>query len=108
MAFLVAFLIFFFGCGVFIFPFVFTHDKNKPLAKRFITAILATAFFAGIFGGCLFIDTTRDDNNWNDGYCPDCGTHWVFKGGTRYKFSTEYYYECENCHTVIETSHIMR
>lgn len=106
--FLIPFFIFFFVCGVFVFPFVFLHDEDKSLIKRLITAILTTTIFASIFGGCFFVEDVRDTNNWNNGYCPNCGIHWSFKGGTRYRTTTEYYYECENCHTVIETSHIMR
>ena len=108
MLFLIAFIIWFCIGGIFFFPFVFMYDEDKPLIKRLISAIFITALFASIFGGCNYIEATRDNDNWNDGYCFNCGTHWTFKGGTRYKFTTEYYYECENCHTVIETSHIMR
>lgn len=105
--FLIPFCIFFFACGVFVFPF-FLQDGNKPLIKRLVTAILATTIFAGIFGGGFYIEEVRDNNNWNNGYCPNCGIHWTFSGGSRYRSSVKYYYTCENCYTVIETSHIMR
>lgn len=105
---IIAFLLLFFVCGIFIFPFVFSYDEDKPLIKRLITSILATTIFVGIFGGCLYLERARYDNDWNNGYCPTCGIHWSFKSGSHYRTTTKYFYECENCHNVIETSRAMR
>lgn len=56
----------------------------------------------------LFISVKVDKNIWNNGVCPTCGQAWEFRCVTQGAGNNHtYYYECENCKTIIE-QHILR
>ena len=40
----------------------------------------------------------HQDEIWNNGICPKCGSHWEFKGGDKRGSDHTYYYSCENGH----------
>lgn len=73
-----------------------------------ISGIIFGVIFATIVFVCLFITAKTDKNTWNDGVCPTCGQAWEFRCVTQGAGNNHtYYYECGNCHSVIE-QHILR
>lgn len=96
------FFIFFGSTG---FLFALAYCKSW---KGIVLAVLVSIIISTLVGYAGLVEDNRNEKNWNNGYCPTCGIHWTFSGGSHYRSNIEYYYTCENCHTVIETSHIMK
>lgn len=46
-----------------------------------------------------------DQNSWNDGHCPVCGTAWRYEQAVGHRFSTGYIYVCDKCGNHIEISY---
>ena len=74
--------------------------------------VLSGIFFGVVFATIIFICSITlvkaDKKTWNDGVCPTCGQVWEFKCvAAGYKNYRTYYYECDNCHSVI-AQHILK
>lgn len=73
-----------------------------------LSGVIFGVVFATIAFFCLVITAKGDNNTWNNGICPTCGQAWEFKCATRSYYNIKtFYYECENCKTVIE-QHMLR
>lgn len=71
-------------------------------------SVIFGVVFATITFVCLIITVKTDKEVWNNGVCPTCGQAWEFKCATQGSGNNHtYYYECGNCHSVIE-QHILR
>lgn len=75
--------------------------------NNFGRGVLSGFFFGVVFATiifiCLITTVKADKEAWNDGVCPTCGQAWEFKFATQgYGNNHTYYYECDNCHLVIE------
>lgn len=74
--------------------------------NNFGRGVLSGIFFGVVFATivfiCLITTVKADKKAWNDGVCPTCGQTWEFKCVAGYKNYRTYYYECDNCHSVIE------
>lgn len=76
-----------------------------------ITSILASLSVVValllIFGLMVFIAVTnynKDENKYNNGVCSVCEGHYHFVAVDR----GYYYYQCDNCESVIEVRHLMK
>lgn len=65
--------------------------------------VIGGIIFVTLIYGAIFLDHHIDNNVWNNGYCPNCGKAWIFKGGsTGYGAQGhEYYYSCDDCRSTI-------
>ncbi len=43
-----------------------------------------------------------ENNEWNDGHCPVCGSEWRYVEAVGHRYSTAYIYVCDKCNTHIE------
>lgn len=78
------------------------HDN---IVLGVISGVIFGVIFATVIFICLFITARTDKNTWNNGVCPTCGQAWEFKCATQGVGNNHtYYYECENCKTIIEQS----
>ena len=66
-----------------------------------ISIIFATSFLIGFL---LYCGAKANQDEWNGGLCPNCQTAWRFSGGSHYRNTTYYYYVCDNCGKIIETT----
>lgn len=53
----------------------------------------------------IFFCYKCDKDDWNDGYCPNCGTSWRYEQAVGHRFSTGYIYVCDKCGNHIEISY---
>lgn len=76
---------------------------NNDIGLGVISGVIFGVVFATIVFVCLVITVKTDKEAWNNGVCPTCGQTWEFKCATQgYGNNHTYYYECNNCHLVIE------
>lgn len=81
---------------------------NNDITLGVISGIVFGVVFATIIFVCLLITVETDKNIWNNGVCPTCGQAWEFRCVTQGAGNNHtYYYECENCKTIIE-QHTLR
>lgn len=81
---------------------------DNDFGRGVISGVIFGVVFATIAFVCLIITVKTDKEAWDNGVCPTCGQAWEFKCATQgiNNYRT-YYYECDNCHSVIE-QHILR
>ena len=78
---------------------------NNDIGLGVISGVIFGVVFATVIFICLFVTARIDKNTWNNGVCPTCGQAWEFKCATQGVGNNHtYYYECENCKTIIEQS----
>lgn len=99
------------GCGIFFiglfFALICTVGIENTIVKIIVTIILAIVFSSLLVGVC-YLEDKADKDNWNNGICSQCGGSLDFKNASRYKGRTTYFWECEECGYIIETTKNMR
>lgn len=76
---------------------------NIEGVKGIIIGIIVTLAFGLIFGGGLYLEDEVKTEKWNNGYCPDCNTHWIPCGASDRALGSKHkYYYCEKCYKEIE------
>ena len=82
-----------------------TSGMKDGWKRVVVSIILAVAIGFGI-GGLLTLEHMADVDSWNNGHCKECNGEWhlvdVEKG--RNNGSTRYYWECEECYNLINTT----
>jgi hypothetical protein len=101
--FFISFLFFFLIIGGFFGAIMWVRDEEKPIGIRLIKTLSIMLAIGIIFGGLFTLDTLGKEEMWNGGKCPSCNVKWDFEGASKSRFgSTTRYYECPQCHDVIE------
>lgn len=80
-----------------------TKTKMKHIIKFALATVVITAFCAGEFT----LNEFEEQKIWNNGICT-CGGEYKFINGSRYRNTTTYYYECDNCGDVLELQRHMK
>lgn len=78
----------------------------KGLCRFFWTVIIAI-MIGTIFAGGFTLGAVEEERIWNDGYC-NCGGEWEFRNAARSRNVTRYYWECNSCKSIIETTYNFR
>jgi hypothetical protein len=86
-----------------------TTEMRDGWKKNLVTIILALAIGFGI-SGLLCLEEQANAKVWNNGHCEECGGEWHLAGTTksRNNGSTRYYWECEECNNLIDTTRNFR
>lgn len=86
-----------------------TVEMREGWLRKVITVILALAIGFGI-SGLLCLEEQANVKAWNNGHCEECGGEWHLAGTTksRNNGSTRYYWECEECNNLIDTTRNFR
>lgn len=74
--------------------------------QRLLIALVFTSLGLLMAFG-INLEHSSDIKNYNDGVC-SCGGHYEFVNASRWRSSTTYYYECDICGHVLETSSAMK
>ena len=90
--------------GLFFMPVVMIRNDDKPFWLRFLKALFITLLIGTLIGSALYFDWAGDESEWNDGKC-ECGGNWNLFDITDYRNNTTYYYQCEECEKLFESSH---
>ena len=94
--------------GVFM-ALLLTNGMKDGWKRNVVTIIIALAIGFGI-GGLLTLEEQANVKTWNNGHCEECGGEWHLAGVTksRNNSSTRYYWECEECNNLIDTTRNFR
>ena len=100
---IICFIVLFISVGAFFGLMVTSLMENtESKVKKWIVGIITAILVSGAITAALVADRKADIKQWNNGVCPQCGELWEFKGATRHKTSTRYYYSCDKDQIVIE------
>jgi formate dehydrogenase maturation protein FdhE len=82
-----------------------TTEMRDGWKKNLVTIVLALAIGFGI-SGLMTLEHQANVETWNDGYCEECGGEWhlVDVVKSRTNGGTRYYWECEDCYNLIDTT----
>lgn len=87
----------FLSIGMSLFGAIFTVDiKNTKI--RIIVAIIISLVLGFGLATVMMKKEAHQNEIWNNGICPKCGSCWEFKSGDKRGSSHTYYYSCENGH----------
>lgn len=82
---------------------IFFNTDNTPIVKRVCMIIIIPLLIAVSLAGLCTLDEKGNEQEWNDGQCPSCNVAWDFEGAAKSRNGwTTYYYECPQCHDIIE------
>lgn len=82
--------------------FMFTSGIRKKIARIIYTIIIAIGIGCAI-SGMMVLEEHTDIEQWNNGYCVNCGHEYKFANAEHRKNSgTIYYWYCDDCGKVIE------
>lgn len=88
--------------GAFVGLLVGCHCEKHPAIKGIIVAFAVGLVMAGI----NYLECKIEQEKWNNGYC-ECGNAWEFCNGDDERFgSTNYYWKCDECGSIIELNNI--
>ena len=84
-------------------------EMREGWLRKLVTVILALAIGFGI-SGLLCLEEQANVKAWNNGHCEECGGELHLAGTTksRNNGSTRYYWECEECNNLIDTTRNFR
>lgn len=100
---IVCYIFFFMTIGAFFgWMVVSLMENTKSKVKKWIVGIITAILVSGAITAALVADRKADIKQWNNGVCPQCGELWEFKGATKYKNHTSYFYSCDKDQIVIE------
>lgn len=100
---IIAFVFLFLSVGAFFGLIVVSFMENtKSEIVKWIVGIIVAALVSGAITAALIAEKNEDIKQWNNGICPQCGELWEFKGATKYKNHTSYFYSCDKDQIVIE------
>jgi hypothetical protein len=77
----------------------------KNLIKLILFFIGSIAVLIGIIYLIKTVEHHANETIYNNGVCTNCGGHYEFVSASRYKQTTYYYYQCDNCEKIIELRH---
>ncbi len=81
----------------------FVAYLNIEGIKGVITGIIIALAFGLVFGGGVYLEGKANADKWNNGYCPNCNTHWIPCGASDRALGSKHkYYYCEKCYKEIE------
>ena len=85
------------------FAIIITNDIQNIVKKVLLTIIISLSIGFSI-SGLMTLEHLGDTKRWNDGHCKHCGNEWHLFDVEKISRSSSsiYYYECDNCNTVIE------
>lgn len=94
--------------GVFM-ALMLTSGMRDGWKRNVATIIVALVIGFGI-SGLLCLEEQANVKAWNNGHCEECGGEWHLAGTTksRNNGSTRYYWECEECNNLIDTTRNFR
>lgn len=96
------------GSPVGIFLALLIASQAKTKIGYVFSFLISAIIISFLLGGAFYLDEKIDTDNWNNGKCSYCGGSLEFKNASRYKSTTIYYWECEECGYIVETKHNMR
>ena len=103
IVYIIAFVILLLSVGAFFGLIVVSLMENtKSKAKKWVVGIITSILVSGAMTASLIAEKNEDIKQWNNGICPQCGELWEFKGATKYKNHTSYFYSCDKDQIVIE------
>lgn len=71
--------------------------------KSFLCFVMVGFIVTVLLAGMMTLEHAGDERVWNDGHC-ECGGEWHLVNVSRYKNTTAYYWECEECLSIIDTA----
>ena len=86
---------------------MFTLGIENRLVSALAT-IISAAVLSVIFSGLFVLHLNNEIDKWNDGVCPKCGTEWRLMDIEKRHQDEHYYYICDNCKELIETTTYMK
>lgn len=103
IVYIIAFMLLFCSVGAFFGLMVVSLMENtKSKVKKWVVGIITSILVSSAITAALIADRNMDMEQWNNGICPQCGELWEFKGATKYKNHTSYFYSCDKDQIVIE------
>ena len=81
-----------------------SYTRKGHVIGFILITLIVTAFFAAGFT----VEYYQDEQIWNGGICPDCRGNYEFVNASHYRGHTAYYWECDGCGAIIETSSNMK
>lgn len=102
-------------CGIiFLAILCLTFLIGSKISKEELKFIISTVFIVFSIITVLFfcvgfakLDFEEAKNVYNNGY-HECGGEWIFKNASRSGVYTYYYFECDNCGMILETTYNFR
>lgn len=103
IVYIIAFMFLFCSIGAFSGLMIVSLMENiQSEIAKWIVGIIVAALVSGAIIASLIAEKNEDIKQWNNGICPQCGELWEFKGATKYKTHTSYFYSCDKDQIVIE------
>lgn len=103
IVYIIAFMFLFCSIGAFFGLMIVSLMENiQSEIAKWIVGIIVAALVSGAIIASLIAEKNEDIKQWNNGICPQCGELWEFKGATKYKTHTSYFYSCDKDQIVIE------
>ena len=84
---------------------IFTSGMRDGWKKAVVAIIVSLAIGFGL-SGLFALEEKGNVMAWNNGHCTECNGEWhlVDVVKSRNNGGTRYYWECENCYNVIDTT----
>lgn len=103
IVYIIAFMFLFCSVGAFFGLMIVSLMENiQSEIAKWTVGIIVAALVSGAITVALIAEKNEDIKQWNNGICPQCGELWEFKGATKYKTHTSYFYSCDKDQIVIE------
>ena len=80
------------------------NTKMTSTVGKVLVSIILLVLFGSIIGGMMGLDASAQEEIWNDGKCKVCGESLHFVNASRSKSVTHYFYLCDNCGNIVETT----
>lgn len=75
-------------------------NKRGNISVEIIMLLLVVAILLGL----IWFGAQKETADWNNGYCPVCGTKYRYVQAIGHRYSTAYIYVCDTCNEHIEVS----
>ena len=76
------------------------RNKRGNISVEIIMLLLVVAILLGL----IWFGAQKETADWNNGYCPVCGTKYRYVQAIGHRYSTAYIYVCDTCNEHIEVS----
>ena len=76
------------------------RNKRGNISVEIIMLLLVVAILLGL----IYFGAQKETADWNNGYCPVCGTKYRYVQAIGHRYSTAYIYVCDTCNEHIEVS----
>lgn len=80
----------------------------KKMLFKMVTFTFVLAIIIVIIVCVCLLDKKKDEKNYNNGICTECGGDYIFSSAAHVLGGDNYYYTCNKCGHTIKTDGLMK